>query len=171
MNRLLEALSGGDLRSLGNANAIVREVRSRKQFDQLFEGLFHPDRVIVMRAADAIEKITWKKQRYLLPHKQSLLGLLRTATNKELKWHLALLVPRLQLTRLELGRVWATLSDWALDTNESRIVRVNSVQALFDLLKHSPGLGGDFELTLAQLEREAVPSISARIRKLRAARG
>jgi hypothetical protein len=170
MNRLLERLAGGDLRSLGNANAVVKQVHSQHQFDELLEGLFHEDRLIVMRAADAVEKVTHREHRYLEPHKKALLGLLGKARDKELKWHLALLVSRLKLTRSELGRVWATLTGWALDRGESRIVRVNSVQGLFDLLEHSPGLRQDFERTLTQLEREEIPSLTARIRKLRAHR-
>ena len=167
MNRLLGQLSGGDLRSIGNSNAIVKHVRSQSQFDCLFKGLFHHDRLIVMRAADAIEKVTQKVPGYLLPHKQSLLGLLYVATDKELKWHIALLVPRLNLTKSELRKTRATLMYWALDTNESRIVRVNSIQGLFDLLQHSPGQRKDLENILAQLDRQQVPSIRARIRKLK----
>ena len=164
---LLKILAGGDLRSIGRSNAMAKQISTQRQFNKLFDGLFHPDRLIVMRAADAIEKITLEKQHYLEAHKQSLLGLLKSADDKELKWHLALLVSRLKLTRSELGKVWATLSRWALDARESRIVRVNSVQGLFDLLKQGPGLRNDFELTLVQLEREEVPSIRARIRNLR----
>lgn len=167
MNRLLDTLSGGDLRSIGNANAIVKQVRSQNQFDRLFEGLFHSDRLIVMRAADALEKITQKVPGYLLPHKRSLLGLLHVAADKELKWHIALLVPRLNLTTSELRKVRATLTYWALDTNESRIVRVNSIQGLFDLMQHSSRQRKGFKLTLEQLERQAVPSLRARIRKLK----
>ena len=167
MNRLLEQLSGGDLRSIGNANAIVKQVRSQHQFDQLFEGLFHSDRLIVMRAADAIEKISQQVPGYLLPHKRSLLGFLRVAADKELKWHIALLVPRLNLTTSELRTTLTTLTCWARDITESRIVRVNSIQGLFDLLKRWPGQRKGLERTLAQLERGTVPSIKARIRKLK----
>lgn len=166
MNRLLDQLSGGDLRSIGNANAVVKQVRSQIQFDKLLEGLFHSDRLIVMRAADAIEKISQKERRYLLPHKRRLLGLLNSAVEKELKWHVALLVPRLPLTASELKKARTTLTCWALDKSESRIVRVNSIQGLFGLLERSPGQRRGFHRTLAQLEREAVPSITARIRRL-----
>jgi len=167
MSRLVDRLSGGDLRSIGKVNAVIRHVQSQSQFDKLFNGLFHQDRLIVMRAADAVEKITLKEHRYLMPHKKSLLELLDTARDKELKWHLALLVSRLKLTKRELGKAWAILTGWALDAGESRIVRVNSVQGLFDLLKQSPRLKSDLELTLVQLEKEEIPSLKARIRKLR----
>lgn len=167
MNTFIKKLSGGDLRSIGSVDAIVKQVQSQHQFDELFEALFHNDRLIVMRAADAVEKITKNNPDYLNSHKKSLLRLLKDAKDKELKWHLALLVSRLKLTKPELGKVWKILSNRALDSNESRIVRVNSIQALFDLSKQAPELTEDFELTITQLEREEVPSIKARIRKLK----
>ncbi len=167
MNTFMKKLSGGDLRSIGRADAIAKEVQSQHQFDELFEALFHYDRLIVMRAADAVDKITLNKSGYLQSQKKSLLRLLKDAKDKELKWHLALLVSRLKLTKSELGKAWEILSNWALDSKESRIVRVNSIQALFDLSKQAPELMEDFELTITQIEREEVPSIKARIRKLK----
>src|SRR5262245_50139735 len=103
MKSILERLSGGDLRSLRGVDTVVREVRSQRQFDQLFDGLFHDDEVIVMRSADAIEKITQAKPHFLKAHKKAILGLYPVAKQKELKWHLALLAPRLPLTKSERG--------------------------------------------------------------------
>lgn len=64
MNTFIKNLSGGDLRSIGRADAIAKDVQTQHQFDELFEALFHNDRLIVMRAADAIEKITRGKPEY-----------------------------------------------------------------------------------------------------------
>ncbi len=165
----MDKLSGGDLRSIGNADTVAKQVRSQEQFDELFEALFHEDRLIVMRAADAVEKVTRTRQSYLGRHKQAMFSLLGSAIDKELKWHLALMISRLKLTKSELGRVWTTLTSWALDSDESRIVRVNSIQSLWELSEHSPDLKRAFELVKGQLEREEIPSIRARIRKLQRA--
>ena len=167
MNRILEKLEGGDLRSIGRSDAIAHEVKTQRQFDELAEGLTHPDRLVVMRAADALEKITLEHPEFLSAHKRTVLLLLSRAEEKELKWHLGLLVPRLVLSKSELGKVWARLTRWALDMKESRIVRVNAIQGLFELSRKTPGLQGDYELTLTQIEREEIPSINARIRILR----
>ena len=167
MNRILEKLSGGDLRSIGKSDVVAREVKSQRQFDQLVEGLTFPDRLVVMRTADAAEKITRAHPKFLAAHKRTILKLLFKAEEKELKWHLGLLVARLELSKSELGKVWARLTRWALNMKESRIVRVNAIQGLFELSRKTPGLRGDYELTLTQLEREEVPSIRARIRILR----
>ena len=160
-------LKGGDLRSIGQSNAIISMVQNQESFDALFQQLFNTDRNVVMRAADAIEKITRNGVSYLKPHKREILSLCSSAKDIELKWHLALLVPRLSLTSKELGQIWQTLTTWATDRKESRIVRVNSLQGLFDLLSQNRDLAGDFNLTIARVEKEDAPSIRARIRKLR----
>jgi hypothetical protein len=164
----LNKLKGGDLRSIGEANAIVSEITNQQAFDELFKGLSDTDRLVVMRSADAIEKITIAHPEYLKSHKKELIELLQSAKHIELKWHLAQLMPRLKLNETETGIVWNILTKWVTDkTGKSRIVRVFSLQALFDIQKQYPELKKDFMDTVSQLDRENVPSIVARIKKLR----
>ena len=54
-----------------------------------------------------------------------------------------------------------------MQKNESKIVRVNSVQGLFNLLPQNAALTGDFNLLLKTLEAENIPSLNARIKRLR----
>ena len=166
MNRFQEILQGGDLRSIGRANEIVTNINTQYEFDELFIGLTHPDRKVVMRTADAIEKITLKDPGYLQKHKKVLLDLCHTEKPIELKWHLALLISRLQLTRKEYGNTWDLLTAWARNKKESKIVRVNSIQGLFNLLQQKQELSQDLKLTLSEIEKEKIPSLNARIRKL-----
>jgi hypothetical protein len=164
-------LKGGDLRSLGKTNIIVSGISNQREFDNLFIGLFDADRLVVMRSADAIEKITQVHPEFLESHKKELLNLFQSAKHIELKWHLAQLIPRLiislKLNENEIGLVWDKLTQWALDKAGSRIVRVNSIQGLFDIQKKFPELKKDFTHTLLKLDRENIPSIVARIKKLR----
>ena len=166
MNKFQEILKGGDLRSIGKANEIVTMVNTQNDFDELFIGLNHSDRKVVMRTADAIEKITLDKSDYLQKHKTELLNLCKIAKDIELKWHLVLLVSRLSLTKEELGNTWDLLTKWATDKKESKIVRVNSIQGLFNLLQQNHELSQDFNLTLSEIEKEKIPSLNARIKKL-----
>lgn len=85
MNKFQNLLEGGDLRSIGKANEIVDMIHNQADFDELFENLMATDRKIVMRAADAMEKITLRTPEYLLPHKKTLLQLCQTAKDIELK--------------------------------------------------------------------------------------
>jgi hypothetical protein len=167
VNNFLELLSGGDLRSIGQSNKVVHLIKGQADFDELFQFLFHKDRLVVMRAADAIEKVSVEDKSYLAKHRKDIIGLCQKASDKELKWHLALLVSRVVLTKNELGTVWQLLSSWALDKREGKIVRVNAVQGLFNLLQQNIELKKDFELLLLELERQGVASLNARIKKLK----
>jgi hypothetical protein len=130
----------------------------------LFHFLFHKNRLVVMRSADAIEKITVGNLHYLEKHRKEVLDLCRKAKNKELKWHLALLIPRLQLEIKEFDKAFDTLTSWAADKTNSRIVRVNSIQGLFEMTKDEPDRINSFVRLLAELEKENIPSINARIK-------
>lgn len=160
-------LSGGDLRSIGKSNDVIMQIKNQKIFDEFFKYLFHEDRLVVMRVADIIEKLTINNPQYLTKHKPEIMELCDKVTNKELKWHLALLISRLHFDIKEFDKAWKTLTSWAKDKTNSRIVRVNSIQALFELVNQRSGSEKDFRITLTELEKENIPSINARIRKIR----
>lgn len=166
MKNLNKYLQGGDLRSIGEVDQLVPLIQNHQDFDQLFKCLFSNDRLIAMRAVDAIEKITSGKPEYLDKHKEKLIKILDSAENKEFKWHLALLTSRLNLSRKELSRVWKKLLLWVKDQSESKIVRVNSLQALFDLSRKYEYKENDLASTMEEIKKEKIPSINARIKKL-----
>jgi hypothetical protein len=165
--QLEEILSGGDRRSKGQSEAAVALIDGQEAFSALFSMLYHPARLVVMRAADAVEKVTITHPGYLAPHKDDLLQLLPQAAYIELKWHLAQLAGRIGWSPAELKAAWQTLSAWALDSGESRIVRVFSLQTMFDLAGEAPRLADDLEEIMSVLEREPIPSMAARLRMLR----
>src|SRR5215470_15912758 len=97
-------LSGGDRRSIGRSNDVVKLVlRSPKRFAELIQCLWSNDLIVRMRAADAAEKVSAVHPELLRPHKAALLGLLIEAEQIELRWHLAQIIPRLFLTKSESG--------------------------------------------------------------------
>ena len=167
MNPYEEIMKGGDLRSTGHSDKVLPLIDCREKFDQLFELLYHTDRLVVMRTADTVEKITIEHPEYLKNHKTEILNLFETAEDKELKWHLAQIVSRVRLNKNEVGKIWQIMTKWVLDPKESRIVRTNSVHGLFDLLSQYPVLEPDFRLTIDQVKKENIPSINARLRKLK----
>lgn len=166
MKQFVKLLSGGDLRSIGRSNEAVLKVRNEDDFDELFKCLFYKDRIVRMRSADAISKIALRYPSYILRHKADLMDLCCTVNDKELKWHLAFLVPKLNLTDKEKEIVWQRLLGWVLDTEESKIVRVNSLQALFEIAEKDNFYSKDFELVTNQIKKENIPSLNARIKKL-----
>lgn len=166
METFLRLLQGGDLRSLARTNEVVALVKDQRDADKLFGLLHHPDRKVVMRAADALEKITATDNTYLLSHAVEIKGLLFEARDKELKWHLSLLVSRLPLTEAELQKIWAQLCAWLEDKKESRIVRVNALQALYNLSQQDAALRSRLQAIATAVKQDHIQSLEARMRKL-----
>lgn len=162
-----QRLLGKDLRSIGRSDEVVRLVQDQTDFDELFKLLLHHERLLVMRAADAIEKITTTRKQFLEPHKDQILILARSAMDKELKWHIAQLISRIPLSTPEVKEVSDLLVYWAKNPHESKIVRVKALQGLYELSLQFPNLKDRLEDTISILEHEPIPSLRARIRKLR----
>ncbi|HTL81120.1 MAG TPA: hypothetical protein VL651_05425, partial [Bacteroidia bacterium] len=125
-------LSGGDLRSIGKCEKVIAQVRTQKDFDNLFAYLFHADRLVVMRAADALEKITRVHPEYLAKHKKEMFALFASAGNKELKWHIPVMMARLEFSGTEFKKVWKGIVEWLYDKNNSKLVRVGALQGLYE---------------------------------------
>jgi HEAT repeat protein len=137
MHLILLKLSGGTKRSLGRTNQIVTEVlKDPRAFPHLIAGLSHDDPVIRMRAADAIEKITLQLPALLRPFKKELLRLAAASgaasVQQEVRWHLALLLPRLKLTPTEHALAVDILFTYLHD--RSIIVKTHALQSLADLV-------------------------------------
>jgi hypothetical protein len=167
LKNITDLLKGGDLRSIGKSNSVAAQVKTQKDFDRLFKELSNPERIAVMRAADAIEKVTVEKPEFLDSHHKSIVALLDSAREKELKWHLAQIIQRVNLTEQEVQHVWKILSAWVRDKSESRIVRVFSLEALHIFSLSDKKLERKFNAIVRLIQDETIPSLQARIRKLR----
>jgi len=165
---LAEILSGGDRRSIGRSNELAEFVVTQEDFDVLFGCMAHADRLVAMRAADAIEKLTVARPELLQTHKIELLKMCENAFYKEMKWHLALLLPRLRLQTEEWRKAWSLLMAWAKEKRNSKLVRVNALQALYEMVYQDPGSMAPFYSMMVKLQEEGIPSLDARIRKIMA---
>jgi hypothetical protein len=102
MENIVDQLRGGSRRSLGRANAVARQIlRDPRLFPLVFEAMLHDDPVVRMRAADATEKVTVTKPELLQKYKSKLLGKVAAQDQQEVRWHVALMLPRLRLTPKE----------------------------------------------------------------------
>ena len=129
---LLQALIGGDRRSIGEAAPFVEPVLAApERFSEIVAGLDDPDPVVRIRAADVAEKVSRARPDWLGPHKAVLLGLMSTARDKEVRWHLAQTAPRLPLEAGERRVCFALLFAWIDDP--SRIVAAAALSALAEL--------------------------------------
>lgn len=165
MSDLLGKLAGGDRRSIGASNAVVQEViRDREHFAQIINGLSHSDLLIRMRCADAAEKISRRHPEWPQPHKRTLLALAGSSTEQELRWHLAQMLPRLELTAAERRRTAAILFAYLED--RSRIVQTFALQALADLAISDHALQRRLLPLVEDRQKTGSPAVRARARKL-----
>lgn len=140
--------------------------------NRLIELLFDPDSGIANRAADTLERITADTRlaenpsidRALQRSKEALLGLLPEAQPIKLRWNLALVLPRLRLTRAEARRAAAILESWLND--RSSIVKTCALDGLAHLTAHDPTLRPQVLDLLRIHGRSGTPAMRARSRHL-----
>jgi hypothetical protein len=161
MSDLARQLAGGDRRSISKANQVVLRVfASPERFADTVGGLSHAGPLIRMRCADAAEKVSKVRLGWLQPHKRSILALAARVTEKELRWHMAQMLPRLALTpkarRAALAMMFEDLTD------EGRIVRTFAVQALADFAASDAALRLNLLPILEDLCKVSGPAVRSR---------
>ncbi len=162
---ILRMLVGGDHRSIGKANKMVAEVLARpKLFGSLIAGLSADDPIVRARTADAVEKISAQRPNCLRPYKSRLLGDLAQCRQKEVRWHLAQMLPRIRWNGEEQRQVYRILVGYLRDS--SSIVKTFAMQALADLAIRSPALRPAVLRTIRALTTRGTPAMRARGRRL-----
>jgi len=165
MHPLLKKLSGGDRRSIGRSNEVVAQVLAHPaNFRHVVKGLAADDAVVRMRAADAIEKITARRPELLRPYKRKLLAIAGSTTQQEVRWHAALIMPRLEFTARERAVALDILFDYLRD--KSSIVKTCAMQGLAGLAAQDAALKAKVLPLLKELTDVGTPAMRARGRKL-----
>jgi HEAT repeat protein len=162
---ILALLKGGNRRSIGRSNEVAAAVLvNPKLFAALVKGLWDEDPLVCMRAADSAEKVTRERPDLLVPYKEELLGLMAEATQQELRWHLAVMIPRLPLTAKERQTVVDLLIRYLED--RSSIVKTFALQGLAELAQGEPEIISKVVEILRTAARSGTPAMKARSRKL-----
>jgi hypothetical protein len=165
MHPLLKKLSGSDRRSIGSSNEVVTHVLAHPaHFQYVFAGLAADDPVVRMRAADAIEKITVRRPELLRPYKRKLLAIAGSTKQQEIRWHAALILPRLELTAKELAVALDILFDYLRD--KSSIVKTWAMQAIWDLAATDAKLKAQIIPLIEELTQVGTAAMRARGRKI-----
>lgn len=158
-------LEGGDRRSIGRSNEVVADVVAEpKLFGAVFSGLLSGDPVLRARCADAVEKITRGRPEYLRSYRAELVGPLALLDQKEVRWHVAQMLPRIRWSAPERRRVVGILTSYLND--RSSIVKTFAMQALADLARQAPALLPGVERHLRELTVIGTPAMRARGRML-----
>lgn len=147
----------------------VREVATLvlanpKTVSLLVECLWDEDPGVANRAADALERASYHLPSLLKPWKAPLLGLLAEADQNKLRWNLALIVSRLELTVPECRRAAVTLQTYLED--KSSIVKTCAMQGLAGLARQDASLLPMVLDLLRILARTGTPAMRARGRIL-----
>jgi len=162
---ILSLLEGGDRRTIGKSDQVAAIVaKDPKLFSNLIAGLWSADPLVRMRAADATEKVTREHRDFLRPYKKELLGLMSEATQQELRWHLAVIIPRLLLNAREQQIAISSLNRYLED--QSSIVKTFALQGLADLAQDEPAILPRVLEVLRIATRNGTPAMKARSRKL-----
>ena len=139
-----------------------------RRAERLIELLWDDDAGVASRAADVLERISRHPSRglgrVLAEYKDALLGLLPDARFTKLRWNLAFVVPRLELSVFEARRAAGTLHSFLED--RSSIVKTAALHGLADLTRHDPeSLPAVLDL-LRIHGRSGTPAMRARSRHL-----
>jgi hypothetical protein len=162
---ILALLKGGDRRMIGHSDRVAAMVSNdAKLFPKLMAGLWSADPLVRMRAADAAEKVTRKHPELLKPYKKEVLGLMSEAQEQELRWHLAVMVPRLLLNAKEQRAAMSILISYLED--RSSILKSFALQGLAELAQAEPGFQSRVVEILREATRKGTPAMKARSRKL-----
>jgi hypothetical protein len=165
MRDILRQLQGGDRRSIRGVPAVVDQVMADPMLlPVVFDGMVNADPLVRMRCADAVEKITAAHPEYLAPYKKRVIRLAAIAKQQEVRWHLAQLLSRLELSALERRRVVEILAEYFTDT--SRIVKTFAMQALADIAAQDSELRTPITERLRKLTQTGSPAMKSRGRKL-----
>ncbi len=165
MHVILEILEGGDRRSIGRSNEVAALVLEKPElFDVLISGIALDDPLVRMRCADAAEKVTALHPEYLRPYKRALIEEYSRIEQKEVRWHIAVMLARLPLTENEKKRVIEILLAYTNDS--SSIVKTMAMQALADLAKDDEKLQPLVRRHIEELSVIGTPAMRARGRHL-----
>jgi hypothetical protein len=162
---ILRELAGGDRRSIGRADRVAEQIlKTPALFEDVVRGFTHVDPVIRMRCADVVEKVSVVHPEWLEPHKRRLLSFASTVQEKEVRWHMAQMLPRLKLSPSERRRVAALLFNYLEDA--SQIVKTFSMQALFEISESDARLRARVIPILRGAVRNGSPAAQSRAKKL-----
>lgn len=162
---ILEQLEGGDRRSIGRADDVAAVVLADPSlFDDVFRGVLVDNPLVRMRAADVVEKVTARRPDLLQPYLALLLGDIASIQQQEVRWHVAQILPRLDLNGDERARGVELLVGYLGDA--SRIVTVCAMQALAEFAQQDETLKPRVVPIIANFARTGSPAVRARGNKL-----
>ena len=164
MSQLLGWLSGGDLRSDGMANEVVKVVLENPDlFDELFAGLSESDDVIRGRAADALEKICRSRPDLFIDRLPELFQIVRQDRVAMVRFHIAMILGHLALYGDLVDDIAGVLLE--LLDDKSPFVRSWAMVGLCIVGRKYPTRTGEIVSRISSLDRDASAAVRSRAQK------
>ena len=165
MNSVEKLLGAGDLRTTGKSDEVVKQVISDpKLIGDVVKAIIEGNPGVKMRASDALEKITRDNPEWLKPFKGQILTKVVSIKQKEVRWHIAQILPRLNLNKNERELVYEVMQSYLND--ESSIVRTFAMQALTDIAMQDRSYTNKVRDQVKRLIQEGSPAMKSRGKKL-----
>lgn len=165
MDKIEKLLSYGDLRTAGNSEKVLELVFNDPElFDSVVNSIFSDNPATRMRASDAVEKISIDHPEWLKPYKKLFLTKIAEIKQKEVKWHVAQILPRFTLTPKEREKVYNIMLVYLDDS--SQIVKTFAMQALTDIALQDTNYIDRVRSIVLNLMKNGAPSQQSRGRKL-----
>jgi len=165
MNDIEKLLSTGDLRTTGKSEKVVKLVISNPDLlTDVVNVIPGGNPGASMRACDALEKISRDNPDWLKPFKRQLLTEIAAIDQKEVRWHLAQILPRLDLSSKERARVYELMQAYLED--HSSIVKTFAMQTLTDIAMQDHSYIDKVRSQVKRLMNEGSPAMKSRGKKL-----
>lgn len=163
-------LGEGDKRTVKHVAQVVQRLQADSGLLPIVVGCLDSQREgLALRAADSLEKASRPQPAMLQPYSDTLIRVLQQHPQKELRWHLAQMLPRL---RLSLDQLHIATRIWIDDFyhSPSSIVRTASLQAMHDIQAVYPPAAPIVKRMLAVALESGTKAMQARARHLLQAR-
>jgi hypothetical protein len=163
-NQLLGWLSGGDLRSDGLAAEVAAKVLENPAlFDDLVEGLDHPDDVVRGRTADALEKVARLRPEQVNKFTEKFMESAMRDPVPMVRWHLAMVLGDLAIYPENIDQIYLNLVSMLAD--DSVFVRSWVITSLTIIGRLYPARRERIVRLLAPLAKDKSVAIRTRTRK------
>jgi hypothetical protein len=160
-----EMLALGNRLDVGRACEVAALLlKHPEKAGHVVECLWDEEAGVANRAADALERASGRWPQMLARWKDALLDRMLDAGENKLRWNLALMIFRAQLTKEETARAAAVLRSWLED--KSSIVKTSAMHGLAGLTRWDPSMQPEVLDMLRVLSRSGTPAMRARGRIL-----
>lgn len=164
--KILEALSQGDMRTTGAADRVAALLtKDQELFDVVFGAIGSEDEGLAMRSADAVEKASRDNRLLLKNCGDGLIAYLEDSKQQEVLWHVVQMLERVALSRAQQLKAFKLLEK-VYKTTESRIVKTSSLQTLVFITRGNEALRDRASVLLEEAKGSSIPSVRARAKQL-----